>query len=90
MLILEWGDKAPVTGSMTQTLRELWMPARSLFVTDRALAVLRGVTVGGSSVYFFATAWEPPYGLFSKRGIDLRPRWRRPSVNCPSGRCHRS
>jgi choline dehydrogenase-like flavoprotein len=73
VLILEWGDKSPVTGSMTQTLRELWVPARSLFVTDRLLAVLRGVTVGGSSIYFFGTAWEPPYELFLKRGIDLRP-----------------
>ena len=73
VLILERGDKAPVTGSMAQTLRELWMPARSLFVTDRFLAVLRGVTVGGSSIYFFGTAWEPPYELFLKHGIDLRP-----------------
>src|SRR5919198_365020 len=73
VLILERGDRAPVTGSMAQTLRELWMPARSLFVTNRLLAVLRGVTVGGSSVYFFGTAWEPPYELFAKHGVDLRP-----------------
>ncbi len=73
VLILERGAKAPVTGTMAQTLRELWMPGRSLFLTDRLLAVLRGVTVGGSSVYFFGTAWEPPYELFDKRGIDIRP-----------------
>jgi choline dehydrogenase-like flavoprotein len=73
VLILEWGEGAAVTGRMTQTLRELWVPGRSLFVTDRLLAVLRGVTVGGSSIYFFGTAWEPPYELFSKHGIDLRP-----------------
>jgi choline dehydrogenase-like flavoprotein len=73
VLILERGEGAPVRGSMTQTLRELWVPGRSLFVTDRLLAVLRGVTVGGSSIYFFGTAWEPPYELFSKHGIDLRP-----------------
>jgi choline dehydrogenase-like flavoprotein len=71
VLILERGEKAPVTGSMAQTLRELWMPGRSLFVTDRFLAVLRGVTVGGSSIYFFGTAWEPPYELFDKRGVDI-------------------
>ncbi len=73
VLILERGDKAPVTGRMTQTLRELWVPARSLFVTNRLLAVLRGVTVGGSSIYFFGTAWESPYELFLRHGIDLRP-----------------
>jgi choline dehydrogenase-like flavoprotein len=72
VLILERGGKAPVTGSMAQTLRELWMPRRSLFLTDRLLAVLRGVTVGGSSIYFFGTAWEPPYQRFDKRGINIR------------------
>ncbi len=72
VLILERGGKAPVTGSMAQTLRELWMPRRSLFLTDRLLAVLRGVTAGGSSIYFFGTAWEPPYELFDKHGIDIR------------------
>jgi choline dehydrogenase-like flavoprotein len=76
VLILERGNKAPVTGSMAQTLRELWMPGRSLLVTDRFLAVLRAVTVGGSSIYFFSiyffgTAWEPAYELFDKRGVDI-------------------
>src|SRR6266581_4951081 len=72
VLILEQGDEAPVTGGMRQTLRELWMPARSLFLTDRLLAVVRGVTVGGSSVYFFGTAWAPPYHVFLRHGIDSR------------------
>jgi choline dehydrogenase-like flavoprotein len=71
VLILERGNKAPVTGGMGQTLRELWMPGRSLLVTDRFLAVLRGVTVGGSSIYFFGTAWEPAYELFDQRGVDI-------------------
>ncbi len=72
VLILEMGRNDPVTGGMAQTLRELWMPGRSLFLTDGLLAVLRGVTVGGSSIYFWGTAWEPPYGLFAKHGIDIR------------------
>jgi len=71
VLILERGQKAPVAGSMAQTFRELRMPGRSLLLTDRPLAVLRGVTVGGSSIYFFGTPWEPPYELFDKRGVDI-------------------
>jgi choline dehydrogenase-like flavoprotein len=71
VLILERGEKRPVTGGMAETLRELWMPGRSLLVTDRLLSVLRGVTVGGSSIYFFGTAWEPPYELFDKHGVDI-------------------
>src|SRR6266702_4387055 len=66
VLILERGGKAPVTGTMAQTLRELWMPRRSLFLTDRLLAVLRGVTAGGSSIYFFGTAWGPPDELLRR------------------------
>jgi choline dehydrogenase-like flavoprotein len=72
VLVLERGGRAPVTGSIAQTLRELWLPGRSLFLTDRFLAVLRGVTVGGSSIYFFGTAWEPPYELFDRCGVDIR------------------
>src|SRR6266702_5863825 len=72
VLILERGEKAPVTGSIAQTLRELWMPGRSLFLTDRFLVVLRGVTVVGSSIYFSGTAWEPPYELFDRCSVDIR------------------
>lgn len=72
VLILEMGAKAPVTGSMVQTLRELWMPGRSLFLTNGLLAILRGVTVGGSSIYYWGTAWEPRYELFDKHGINIR------------------
>ncbi len=71
VLILERDQNAPVTGSMAQTLRELWIPSRSPLPTDRLLVVLRGVTVGGSSIYFFGTACEPPYELFDKRGVDI-------------------
>ena len=72
VLILEMGAHHRVTGGMGQTIRELWMPQRSLFVTTGMLAVMRGVTVGGSSIYSFGTALEPPWELFRPYGIDIR------------------
>lgn len=72
LLILERGHARPVTGSMPQTLWELMFPGRGMFLTDHLLSVLRGVTVGGSSIYFWGTAWEPPYELFERRGVDIR------------------
>ncbi len=69
--ILEMGEAAPVTGGAVQTIRELWRPGRSLFLTTGLLAVLRGVTVGGSSIYFWGTAWDPPDELFRRHGVDI-------------------
>src|SRR6266542_322937 len=87
VLILERGQKAPVAGSMAQTFRELRMPGRSLLLTDRPLAVLRGVTVGGSSIYFFGTPWEPPYELFDKRGVDIHAEVAAARRTAPGGSC---
>lgn len=36
------------------------------------MIVLRAVTVGGSSQYFFGTAWEPPHDALRVHGLDLR------------------
>lgn len=48
VLILEWGGKPVVTGSFRQALRELGMPGRSLFLTGKGIAVVRGITTGGT------------------------------------------
>lgn len=71
VLMLERGPDDPPTGRARQALRELWMPGRGLNVTG-SVAVVRGVTLGGSSMYFFGTAWEPPYDLLEPFGVDLR------------------
>jgi choline dehydrogenase-like flavoprotein len=46
----------------------MWLPG----APRTPVAVLRGVTLGGSSMYFFATAWEPPYEFLDPFGVDLR------------------
>ena len=76
VIVLERGDDGPPTGRARQALRELWLPGRSMSVTSwrtrEPVAVLRGVTLGGSSMYFFGTAWEPPYAWLDAFGVDLR------------------
>lgn len=72
VLILERGQEAPVTGSAAQTARELMIPRRSLHLT-RDVTLLRGNTVGGSSIYFFGAAWEPPLDALAQHGLDLQP-----------------
>ena len=71
VLILEWGGKEPVSGSSWQAFRELGFPGRSLFLTGQAIAVVRGVTTGGSSIYFYGTAFDPPLEMLRSHGIDI-------------------
>jgi choline dehydrogenase-like flavoprotein len=71
VLVLERGRADPPTGQARQALRELFLPGRSLFRSG-SVVVLRAVTVGGSSQYFFGTAWEPPHDALRAHGLDLR------------------
>ena len=74
--VLERGGPNPPSGSIRQAVRELWWPGRSMPLPGaprRPVAVLRGVTLGEKFLmYFFATAWEPPYHLLDPFGVDLR------------------
>lgn len=70
VLVLERGGAAPPTGQARQALRELWTPGRSFFLTGSVM-VVRGVTLGGSSMYFFGTAWPPPFEALKPFGLDL-------------------
>ncbi len=71
VLILERGRADPPTGRARQTLAELFRPGRSLHRTG-SVTILRAATLGGSSQYFFGTAWEPPHALLRAHGLDLR------------------
>ncbi len=73
VLILEWGQGTPVRGTMLQSIAMAMVPGRSLLITQELLALVRGITVGGSSIMAYATAFDPPYGMFEARKIDIRP-----------------
>jgi len=71
VLVLEWGSREPLTGSMFQALASVLRPGRSVLFTPEFAAVVRGIICGGSTIFYYATAFEPPIGTFRKYGIDL-------------------
>ncbi|MGE0300843.1 FAD-dependent oxidoreductase [Pseudonocardia sp.] len=71
VLVVERGSADPPSGRAGQMLRELFVPRRSAHLTGSVL-VLGAATLGGSSMYFFGTAWEPPHDVLAPHGLDLR------------------
>ena len=73
VLMLEWGAARPIRGSVPQFAGAAAVPGRSLLITGDLCAMVRGITTGGSSVFYYGTAFAPPVATFDARGIDLRP-----------------
>lgn len=71
VLIVEWGNKAPVRGWMTQFAMNAAIPGKSLLITNNLLAMVRGIVTGGSSVYYYGTAFYPPVDMLKSYGIDI-------------------
>ncbi|RMF20463.1 MAG: GMC family oxidoreductase, partial [Deltaproteobacteria bacterium] len=47
------------------------IPGKSLLITNRMLAMFRGITTGGSSLFFYATAFDPPLDMLRQYGLDI-------------------
>jgi choline dehydrogenase-like flavoprotein len=71
VLILEWGPGGPIRGNVMQGLTQLMVPGKSLLLTRQGLAMVRGIATGGSSLFYYATAWPVPLELFRRHGVDL-------------------
>lgn len=71
VLILEWGDNAPLNGSFVQGAGTLLVPGKSMFLTPQMLAVVRGITTGGSTVHYYATSYPVPFEMLKPYGIDI-------------------
>lgn len=71
VLILEWGNKAPIRGWMPQFVMNASIPGKSMLFTNNMLAMVRGIVTGGSSVYYYGTAFEPPVEMLKSHGIDI-------------------
>ncbi|HUG23511.1 FAD-dependent oxidoreductase [Piscinibacter sp.] len=71
VLILEWGPGGPIRGNVAQGLTELMVPGKSLLFTPQLLGLVRGITTGGSSLFYYACAWPVPLAMFRRHGVDL-------------------
>ena len=71
VLILEWGSEAPIEGTFGQFVSMAGVPGKSLLLTSDLLAVVRGITTGGSSVFYYATAFDPPLEMLRSHGLDI-------------------
>lgn len=71
VLMLERGRNEPVSGTASQMIRDLLWPGRGMSFTPDLATVSRGITTGGSSIFYCATAFDPPFELFRRYGIEL-------------------
>ncbi len=71
VLILEWGDNAPLTGSFWQGAKTLLFPGRSMLFTYQMLGLVRGITTGGSTIHYYATSFPVPFDMLKSYGIDI-------------------
>ena len=71
VLIIEWGNKAPIRGWMPQFAMNAAVPGKSMLVTNNMLAMIRAIVTGGSSVYYYGTAFDPPVEMLQSYGIDI-------------------
>ncbi|MBT4638551.1 MAG: GMC family oxidoreductase [Deltaproteobacteria bacterium] len=74
VLILEWGNNAPIKGTAPQAFGMVGIPGKNLLTTDlgRLNMLMRGTTTGGSSVFYCATAFDPPFEMLESHGINIR------------------
>jgi choline dehydrogenase-like flavoprotein len=73
VLILEWGTNEPLKGTLLQAAKMIGVPGKSLLLTNKNLHVLlRGITTGGSSVFYCGTAFDPPFDMLDRYGVDIR------------------
>ena len=68
VLIFEWGDNDPLNGSFAQGARTLLIPGRSMLFTRQMLALVRGITTGGSTVHYYATSFPVPFDMLKSYG----------------------
>ena len=71
VLMLEWGNNAPINGTKAQTIRNMGIPGRGVLFTNEMLTMVRGITTGGSSIYYYGTAFQPPLGMLEQYGIQI-------------------
>ncbi len=71
VLILEGSGGNKIKGTFLWALPYMMFPFKSLLLTPELLGMVRGLTTGGSSVFYYGTAFPVAHEAFKKYGIDL-------------------
>ncbi len=75
VIIVEWGKHNKPRGNMHTFMKAMGGYfgglGKGLMVTPDLLMMVRAITVGGTTMYYTATAWDPPYDKLSQHGVDL-------------------
>ncbi len=71
VLMLEWGSGGPVKGTLWQYIRQQCWPGKGLLITNNFLGMVRGITTGGSSLFYYGTCFPVPHAMLKKYGIDV-------------------
>jgi choline dehydrogenase-like flavoprotein len=71
VLMLEWGGNRPISGTNIQAATQFFQVGKTTLVTNGGLSMVRGINTGGSSVYYYATAFEPPVEMLKKYDMDI-------------------
>ncbi len=71
VLILEMGDYEPTKGTFTQMLSRGWIPGTKMPLTTGGKPIIRAITTGGTTNFYSACAYEPPFEMLTKYGIDI-------------------
>ncbi len=73
VLILEWGPGKPVRGTLWQFITEMCIPGKGmLIVFKNMLGMVRGITTGGSSLFYYGTCFPVPHAMLAAYGIDIK------------------
>jgi choline dehydrogenase-like flavoprotein len=71
VLILEWGPGGEIRGTAAQYFSQSMVPGRSMLLTPELVGMVRGITTGGSSLFYCGTAYPAPLDMMRKYGVDL-------------------
>ncbi len=71
VLLLEWGPNKPIKGSFIQYFFQQLLPGKCMLITNQFLGMVRGITTGGSSLFYYGTSFPVPHKMMKKFGIDL-------------------
>ncbi|MFP4039336.1 MAG: GMC family oxidoreductase N-terminal domain-containing protein [Desulfosudaceae bacterium] len=75
VIILERGGHNRPRGRMHTFIKSMGgyfgSPGRGLLLTPDLLMMVRAITVGGTTMFYTATAWDPPYEKWRSFGVDL-------------------